>query len=59
MPLLRRAATAVREQGGFRLAGSEVDVPVVGFAHWLEASAAMLEQRDDTGTAAAVAFAES
>lgn len=33
---LRRAAVAVREQGRFRLAGSEVDVPVAGIAERLE-----------------------
>ncbi|WNV84900.1 hypothetical protein [Umezawaea sp. Da 62-37] len=40
---LRRGAVAVREQGQFRLASSEVEVPVAGIADWLEASAAALE----------------
>ena len=58
VPLLRRAALAVRERGRFRLGDSEVDVPVAGFADWLEASAAALERGEAGGAAAAVAFAE-
>ncbi|GAA2696844.1 MULTISPECIES: hypothetical protein [Actinosynnema] len=44
VPLLRRAALAVRERGRLRLVGSGVKVPVPVVADWLEESAAALER---------------